>query len=99
MRRRFRTRRFRTISEPLAFAARLRSRRDLTAQVPPVGRVLRRLVQPVLQRLWMPVYFALQVTQRAAAPWNSPLRAPSPPPASLSPGTLRERFHLCTRLL
>jgi hypothetical protein len=91
-------RRFRSVTEPLAFAARLRNRRDASSRVAPVARILRRFLRPVLQRLWIPVHFALQVMQRAAAPWDPPRPAVSPPP-SPSAGIIRERFHLSTRLL
>jgi hypothetical protein len=90
--------RFRTTSDPLAFAARLRRSRD-AAQAAPVTRVLRRLAQTVLQRLWMPLHFALKVAQRSAAPWSAPRppivpRAPAPPER-----TVRARFHVSTRLI
>ena len=82
-----------------AFAARLRNAREEGRAVPPIGQILRRSDSRVLlQRVWMPLQFALQVIQRAAAPWNPPLPAVLPAPLP-SPETLRERFHLSTRLL
>jgi hypothetical protein len=92
---------FRTVSEPLAFALHLRNGRDQSVRVHPVGRVLRRLVQLVLPRLWMPMHFALQLIRRAAAPWSPALRAaPSAaPPPRASPGILREHIQLSTQLL
>jgi hypothetical protein len=99
MRRAFRIRRFRSISDPRAFAARLRNVRDTGPQARPVARVLRRMPRPVLQRLWMPLHFALRVIQRGTAPWNPPLRAAPALPPPQAAGILRERFHLSTRLV
>jgi hypothetical protein len=90
--------RFRTASEPLAFAAGIRRRPD-AAQATPVVRVLRRVAQTVLQRLWMPLHFALQVALRCAAPWSTPCSPVIPRAPAPSEQTVRERFHLSTRLL
>ncbi len=91
--------RFRSVSDARAFAERLRPGRDTGLHVRPVAQVLRRAARPLLQRLWIPLHFALRLIQRAAAPWSAPLPAASAPPPFRAQGMPRERFHLCTRLL
>src|SRR5262249_25348828 len=90
-------RRFCTAADSLAFARRLQRTHERTPP-PPVPRVLRRWTQTIVQRLWLPLHFALQLIQRATLAWHAP-RAAALPWAPAAPGEIRERFHLSTRLL
>jgi hypothetical protein len=81
------------------FVARLRNRREEGARTPPIGRVLRRSMQRVLQRVRMPLHFALNVFQRASAPWNPPRPVVAPPSPAAAPVVTRERSYWMTRVV
>jgi len=82
-----------------AFAARCADRRHENARAPDVARVLRRFPVRILQRVWMPLYFALQVLQRAAAPWIVPRRGSAPRQAGPNLAMSRERTQVTVRLV
>jgi hypothetical protein len=89
---------FRTVSDPLAFAARLGRAREASAYVPTVALILRRLAPAVYRRVHMPLHFALRVMARAAAPRQATARAAH---AAAAPGLapVRERFHIAMRIV
>ena len=99
-------RRSRSLAIPLefatrhrAFVARLRNCREEDARAPAIHLVLRRSMQRVLQRAWMPLHFALHVFQRASAPWNSPRPVAVRQSPGAAPVVTRERSYQMTRVV
>lgn len=82
-----------------AFAARLAGRSAGSARAPGLALVLRRACVRVARRVWMPLHFALQILQRAAAPWAVPHPVLAMAPGDPAPGAVRERTLVTERVV